>query len=129
MMHTHIPSRLLMIFLALLGLTAVLLPGAVQAQSGDTSPWGEVVDENGNIRFDNLTDLGETTQPAEWMDIPLPFGQEIDLDANYHRYETPGWQCGRAALAAHSGDDGHQSPGKRAERSYLAARDRWHGRS
>jgi hypothetical protein len=89
MMHTHIPSRLLMIFLALLGLTAVLLPGAAQAQSGDTSPWGEVVDENGNIRFDNLTDLGETTEPADWMDIPLPFGQKIDLDANYHRYETP----------------------------------------
>lgn len=89
MIHTHIPSRLVMILLALLGLTALLLPSIAQAQSDDTSPWGEVVDENGNIRFDNLTDLGETTESAEWMDIPLPFGQEIDLDANYHRYETP----------------------------------------
>jgi hypothetical protein len=88
-MHTHIPSRLLMIFLALLGFTTVFLPGAAQAQTDDASPWGEVVDENGNIRFDNLTDLGETTESAEWMDIPLPFGQEIDLDANYHRYQTP----------------------------------------
>lgn len=89
MIHTHIPSRLLMSFLILLGLTTALLPGAAQAQTDDPSPWGEVVDENGNIRFDNLTDLGETTEAAEWMDIPLPFGQEIDLDANYHRYQTP----------------------------------------
>ncbi len=89
MIHTHIPSRLLMSFLILLGLTASFLPGAAQAQTDDPSPWGEVVDENGNIRFDNLTDLGETTEAAEWMDIPLPFGQEIDLDANYHRYQTP----------------------------------------
>ncbi len=48
-----------------------------------------MVDENGKIRFDNLTDLGETTEPAEWMDIQLPLGAEIDLDANYHRYQTP----------------------------------------
>src|SRR5512133_4353882 len=89
MMHTHLPSRLLMTFLALLGITAMALPGPALAQDDDTSPWGEVVDENGNIRFDNLTDLGETTEDSEWMDIPLPFGQEIDLDANYHRYETP----------------------------------------
>lgn len=81
--------RCLLLFLTLLGFTAMALPGSALAQDDGTSPWGEVVDENGNIRFDNLTDLGETTEDTEWMDIPLPFGQEIDLDANYHRYQTP----------------------------------------
>lgn len=81
--------RLFTLLVALLALSAVLLPASVLAQTGGTNPWEEVVDENGNIRFDNLTDLGETNAEAEWMDIPLPFGQEIDLDANYHRYQTP----------------------------------------
>jgi len=89
MIRPQMLPRYLLLLLALLGITVMALPGSALAQSGDDSPWGEVVDENGNIRFDNLTDLGETTEDADWMDIPLPFGQEIDLDANYHRYETP----------------------------------------
>src|SRR5574338_106621 len=83
--YNRLFSSLLILFLVI-----SLFPSkAVFAQDGGTSPWGEVVDENGNIRFDNLTDLGETTEDTDWMDISLPFGQELDLEANYHRYETP----------------------------------------
>ena len=77
------------VFLALL--LVVTLFGNVApvfAQDDDDSPWSEVVDENGHLRYDNLTDLGETVEDAEWMDVPLPFGMELDLDANYHRYQT-----------------------------------------
>jgi hypothetical protein len=48
-------------------------------------PWGEVVDDNGDILYDNLTDLGEIQVDAEWMpDVPF-----IDGQATYHRYQTP----------------------------------------
>ncbi len=89
MIHTSI-RRSIFFALAALVLVFNLAQPLLNAQAQDEgSGWGEVVDENGNIRFDNLTDLGESNEPAEWMDIPLPFGQEIDLDANYHRYQTP----------------------------------------
>jgi hypothetical protein len=81
--------RTILLLLTLLTFSAMLMPIAAQAHTGETSPWNEVVDENGKIRFDNLTDLGVTTEDADWMDIQLPFGMEIDLDANYHRYQTP----------------------------------------
>jgi hypothetical protein len=84
-----LPRTILLLLLTLLAICAMLIPNIAQAQTGDTNPWNEVVDEKGNIRFDNLTDLGETSQSAEWMDIPLPFGMKIDLDANYRRYQTP----------------------------------------
>jgi hypothetical protein len=72
-------------------LVALLLNGSypVMAQADGDSPWGDVVDENGHLRYDELIDLGETVEDAEWMDIELPFGMELDLDANYHRY-NPG---------------------------------------
>ena len=89
MTNARVLPRLLALLVALLAISATMLPTNVLAQTDSSNPWGEVVDENGNIRFDNLTDLGETNTEAEWMDIPLPFGQEIDLDANYHRYQTP----------------------------------------
>jgi len=71
-------------------LVALLLNGSppVMAQADGDSPWGDVVDENGHLRYDELIDLGETVEDAEWMDIELPFGMELDLDANYHRYQT-----------------------------------------
>lgn len=77
-------------FIALM--LAVMLFGTVApvfAQDDGDSPWGDVVDENGHLRYDNLTDLGEMVEDVDWMDIPLPFGMELDLDANYHRYQTP----------------------------------------
>ena len=57
----------------------------VQAQ--DPSPWGEVFDENGNLRSD-VVDLGVTTETPSWMSVDLPFGQSLQLDANYHRFQT-----------------------------------------
>ncbi len=75
------------IFLVFTLLFQVLIP--VQAQDESGSPWDQIVDEDGHLLTDNLIDLGETTEEADWMDIPLPFDLELDLDANYHRYETP----------------------------------------
>jgi hypothetical protein len=49
------------------------------------NPWGEVIDEDGNILYGNLTDLGEIQVDSEWMpDVPFIKGQ-----ATYHQYLTP----------------------------------------
>ena len=64
---------------------ALLVPSIVHAQ--DQNPWNQVFDGNGNLRSD-LTDLGVTTEHPSWMSVPLPFGQSLNLDANYHRYQT-----------------------------------------
>jgi hypothetical protein len=57
------------------------------AHAQDTSPWSEVFDENGNLRSD-VVDLGVTTETPSWMSVDLPFGQSLQLDANYHRFQT-----------------------------------------
>jgi hypothetical protein len=70
-----------------------LLPVAPAHAQGTTPPvvdpngaWGEVVDQNGNILYENMTDLGIVQQPAGWMpDIP-GIGT---LPAEYHVYQTP----------------------------------------
>ena len=72
-------------FLILVVLT-LLIPSTVYAQG--TDPWSEVFQPDGNLNPD-LIDLGVTTDHPDWMSIELPFGQSIDLDANYHRYQTP----------------------------------------
>jgi hypothetical protein len=72
-------------FVLVLTLLALLIPSAVHAQ--EQNPWGEVFDSNGNLRSD-LTDLGVTTEHPDWMSVDLPFGQSLNLDANYHRYQT-----------------------------------------
>ena len=72
-------------FLILVVLT-LLIPSAVHAQGND--PWSEVFQPDGNLN-PNLIDLGVTTDHPDWMSVNLPFGQSIDLDANYHRYQTP----------------------------------------
>ena len=60
-------------------------PHAQGEQPPQDGPWGEVIDENGNILYGNLTDLGEIQVDAEWMpDVPFINGQ-----ATYHRYLTP----------------------------------------
>lgn len=59
----------------------------------DTTPpvdpngaWGEVMNPDGSINYDNLTDGGVVTQPADWMpDIPLVG----PVEAEYHVYYTP----------------------------------------
>ncbi len=65
----------------------LLIPATVHAQTQD--PWAEVFDNSGNIRPD-VIDLGVTTEHPGWMTMTLPFGQALNLDANYHRYQTPG---------------------------------------
>lgn len=75
----------LLAFLALALVFAATSPIIVQAQ--DRTPWEEVFDENGNLRSD-IIDLGETTETPSWMSVDLPFGQSLDLEANYHRYQT-----------------------------------------
>lgn len=78
-------ERFLLTFLALALMFGAAGPVNVQAQ--DSSPWAEVFDENGNLRSD-IIDLGETTETPSWMSVDLPFGQSLDLEANYHRYQT-----------------------------------------
>jgi len=75
-------KRVILIFVLL----TLLIPSAVYAQS--TDPWSEVFQQDGNLNPD-LIDLGVTTDNPDWMSIDLPFGQSIDLDANYHRFQTP----------------------------------------
>lgn len=70
----------------ILVLLTLLIPSTVHAQS--TDPWSGVFQPDGNLNPD-LIDLGVTTDHPDWMSIDLPFGQSIDLDANYHRYQTP----------------------------------------
>ncbi|MGD0879163.1 MAG: hypothetical protein ABSA01_13595 [Anaerolineales bacterium] len=50
------------------------------------SMWGEVVDQSGNIRYSNLTDLGTVQQSANWMPSIPGIGS---LPASYHEYQTP----------------------------------------
>ena len=55
-----------------------------QPPNGDGG-WSEIVDADGNIRYDTLTDLGVVQQDASWMpDLPFIGGQ-----ATYHEYLTP----------------------------------------
>ena len=75
-------KRVILIFVLL----TLLIPSAVYAQS--TDPWSEVFQPDGNLNPD-LIDLGVTTDNPGWMSMDLPFGQSLDLDANYHRYQTP----------------------------------------
>lgn len=78
-------ERSLLAFLVLSLMFGAVGPVHVQAQ--DSTPWNEVFDENGNLRSD-IIDLGETTDTPSWMSVDLPFGQSLDLEANYHRYQT-----------------------------------------
>lgn len=76
------------ILLAVVILASFVINLVVYAQGEQPpqdGPWGDVIDENGNILYDNLTDLGEIQVDAEWMpDVPFINGQ-----ATYHRYMTP----------------------------------------
>jgi hypothetical protein len=72
-------------FILLFAFLALLIPSAVLAQQ--QNPWGEVFDGSGNLRPD-LVDLGVTTEKPDWMSVQLPFDQSLNLDANYHRYQT-----------------------------------------
>lgn len=77
--------RSLILIMLILSLVASSLPVAADGESG----WGEILNPDGSIRWDLLTDLGTVSEPAGWMNISLPGGMVIDLDATYHRYRTP----------------------------------------
>ena len=76
---------ILLAVLILASFVVNLVAHAQGEQPPQDGPWGEVIDENGNILYDNLTDLGEIQVDADWMpDVPF-----IDGQATYHRYLTP----------------------------------------
>ena len=78
-------KKFLRLGLILAILLSVIPLSPVSAQ--DPSPWSEVFDENGNLRSD-VVDLGVTTETPSWMNVDLPLGQSLQLDANYHRFQT-----------------------------------------
>jgi hypothetical protein len=57
------------------------------AYAQEQDPWGEVFLPDGSLN-PSLIDLGETSEAVDWMTIDLPFGQSIELEADYHRYQT-----------------------------------------
>lgn len=67
----------------------LVLPSQLaRSDEGDT-PWGDFLNPDGSIAWDQLADLGAVSEPADWMQITLPGGLVIDLEATYHRYQTP----------------------------------------
>ncbi len=77
--------RILLVVLVLSSFVVNMVAYAQGEQPPQEGPWGEVIDDNGNILYDNLTDLGEIQVQADWMpDVPF-----IDGQATYHRYQTP----------------------------------------
>jgi hypothetical protein len=72
---------------ALLIITLIVFPFSVSAE--EDTPWGEVLNPDGSIRWELLTDLGTVSEPVDWMSITLPGSIQIDLDATFHRYQTP----------------------------------------
>jgi hypothetical protein len=77
--------KLLLLVLILCSLLVNLIAYGKADQPHQNNPWGEVIDENGNILFANLTDLGEIQVEADWMpNVPFINGQ-----ATYHEYLTP----------------------------------------
>jgi hypothetical protein len=56
-------------------------PPVVDSQSA----WGEVVDEQGNIMYDNMADLGIVTAQESWMPTIPGIGT---IPAEYHEYQT-----------------------------------------
>jgi hypothetical protein len=57
------------------------------AYAQDPDPFAEVFDAYGNLRSD-IVDLGVAKDNPSWMSVDLPFNQSLNLEANYHRYQT-----------------------------------------
>jgi len=83
MKHTLI---FLALFLLLASPTSVRAQGETPPQVDPNSMWGEVVDQSGNIRYDNLSDLGTVQESADWMPSIPGIGS---IPASYHEYQTP----------------------------------------
>jgi hypothetical protein len=76
----------LTLVLLILGTQSVLAQGDDPPPVDLSSAWGEVVNLDGSINYNNLTDVGVVTESVDWMpSIPL-IG---DIPAEYHVYTTP----------------------------------------
>ena len=78
----------ILINLTLLVATLFVTAIPVAAQDGGDSVWGEVLDQDGTIRYDNLIDQGVQVEDASWMGVSI-LGTTIGPSAEYHIYETP----------------------------------------
>ena len=75
-------------FVVLISLFACLVAPLRIAQAAGDSPWSEILNPDGSVKWSALTDLGVTSDQASWMTITLPGGMVVHLDATYHRYKT-----------------------------------------
>ena len=87
-MKTRIQLSVMIVALVLL-LSSLLPPAFAQGENPPVDPngaWAEVVNPDGSINYDNLSDGGVVDQPADWMpNIPLVGS----IPAEYHVYYTP----------------------------------------
>lgn len=65
----------------------------VLADDGD-SAWGEVLNDDGTIRYDNLIDQGVSSENTDWMPTITLFdfgdvSTSVSFPAEYHTYQTP----------------------------------------
>ena len=79
-------KHIFIIFTLFSGLFVSISPVVVHAQQQD--PWAEVFNANGELQ-PGMVDLGVTTETPSWMNVQLPFNQSLNLEANYHRFQTP----------------------------------------
>ena len=79
-------KKYFILFMCVFVLVTFLPPHQAFAQDG---AWSEVVDSNGNILYDQMTDQGVVTQAADWMpSITLPVVGTVSVPAEYHSYVT-----------------------------------------
>jgi hypothetical protein len=79
-------KKILTLFMLVFILATFLPARQVSAQDG---AWGEVVDSNGNILYDQMTDQGVVKQTADWMpSMTLPIVGKVSMEAEYHSYVT-----------------------------------------
>jgi len=86
--HNTTVIRTIIQALVLAVLVTALGIGQVKAQDNQfpvSGAWSEVINQDGSINYDNLTDNGVVTRTESWM--PTVFGQPIQ--AEYHVYTTP----------------------------------------
>ena len=83
-------ASLTLLLIFSLGLLMTAWPTRGRAQDG--VEWGEILNPDGSVNWNNLTLVGETTEPADWMNANLG-GIEIPLgNATYNQYVTPSGQ-------------------------------------
>jgi hypothetical protein len=76
-------------FILLLSILILVTLLPVHQVFAQDSAWSEVIDSNGNILYDHLSDQGVVTQAADWMpNITLPVVGTVSVPAEYHSYVT-----------------------------------------